>query len=258
MENTDPHRPTVRVLDILEHLAEKEGGRTLTELATAINASKSTILPVIRTLVVRGYISQDARSGHYTLGPSCWLLAGAAGEKNVWMRIINETMQRVVDACDEICQLGILTGSDILYLRKIQSTRIVRLVSDVGTRFPASATALGKALLAEMDATAVRTLYPEGLPVRTRFGIHSFEALQSQLADVRRRGYAVDDRECSEETVCLAVSLHHRGRTLAALSVSIPAFRATQEKQEEVANEILKARAYLEKILNTADEVSLA
>lgn len=258
MEMSDLHRPTARVLDILESLAAGESGLTLTEIATAIDASKSTILPVIRTLVARSYVSQDTRSGHYTLGPSCWLLAGAAGEKNVWMRIINETMQRVVDACDEICQLGILTGSDILYLRKIQSTRIVRLVSDVGTRFPASATALGKTLLAEMDAVAVRALYPDGLPVRTRFGVRSFEDLQRQLAEVRSRGYAVDDRECSEETVCLAVSLHHRGRTLAALSVSIPAFRATQEKQEEVADEILKARAYLEKVLDAADEVSLA
>lgn len=257
MESAELHRPTMRVLDILERLAEREGGLNLTELAAEISASKSTIFPIVRTLVSKNYISQDSRTARYSIGPSCWLLASTAGEKNVWMRIVTEAMQRVVKACDEVCQLGILTGPDILYVRKIQSTKLVRLASEVGTRLPANATALGKALLCEWDDTALHALYPDGLPVRTRFGVKTFEELRAQLDETRHHGYAVDDRECNEETICFAVALRHRGSPLAALSVSIPTFRAAKKKREEVVAEILKARTYLEKIFDAAEEVDL-
>jgi DNA-binding IclR family transcriptional regulator len=257
MEDSNIHRPTARVLDILEILASEDEGLTLTEIAAAISSSKSTIFPIVRTLLERRYVDVDEPTMRYRPGVACWALSGAAGEKNDWLRTINHEMQTIVAACDEVCQLGILDGCDILYIGKVQSKKAVRLVSHVGKRLPASTTALGKAILSGLDAAAVRALYPGPLPVMTGRSVSTLAALATQLEEVRANGYAVDAGESSEETICFAVALRHRGHPLAALSVSIPTFRATEEKRRCVIDEILAARQRLERMFEAADEVSL-
>lgn len=257
MGESSLHHPTARVLDILERLAAREGGLSLTELAEAISASKSTIFPIMRTLAGRNYISLDDRTMRYSLGAACGALASAAGRRNMWLRLVREAMQQVVDACDEVCQLGILSGRDILYIAKVQCTKVVRLVSDVGTHLPASSTALGKAILSELPEEAVAALYPDGLPTMTEYSVATLEALRRQLEAVRACGYATDDRESSEETICFAVALRHHQHPLAALSVSLPAFRASAQAREAVVAELLKTQAHLEELFAAAEEVLL-
>lgn len=58
---SDNHRPTARILDILEALAESENGYTLTEIADVINAPKSSIFPIVHTLNARKYITIDKK-----------------------------------------------------------------------------------------------------------------------------------------------------------------------------------------------------
>jgi DNA-binding IclR family transcriptional regulator len=234
------HHPTARVLDILELLASQRDGLSLSALAEKTGASKSTIFPILKTLTARRYARFDPDARRYSLGLSCVALAEAGASDSAWLGDVHEEMRAIVNGCGEVCQLGVLEGSNVLYIAKVQSQRPVRLISHVGKRHPAANTALGKAMLADYDRERLNALYPDGLRAHTQYTVTNLDALFEQLQEVRRRGYAVDNRELNEETVCLAVPLRQRAKAKAALSVSMPMFRATEETQS-VALELLFA-----------------
>lgn len=82
-------------------------------------------------------------------------------------------------------QLGVLDQGNILYLEKVDSPQAIRLISRVGDRLPANATALGKALLSGLSDEEVRTLYAAGLPRLTSHTVTELPQLLDQLAQIR-------------------------------------------------------------------------
>lgn len=80
------------------------------------------------------------------------------------LAVLHRVMEEVVARCRETCQLGVLDQGNILYLEKVDSPQAIRLISRVGDRLPANATALGKALLSGLSDEEVRTLYAAGCP----------------------------------------------------------------------------------------------
>ena len=134
----EPHRPTSRVLDILETLAQRDGGLTLTELSRSVDAPASSLTPFLRTLCARGYLDCNRKNMVYTLGARTLLLSAAFATTDIYSLTMQE-MQRVVDRCSETCQLGIREGSNVFYIAKIDSPEPLRLVSSVGKSLPPAA-----------------------------------------------------------------------------------------------------------------------
>lgn len=248
------HKPTERVLLILETLANVDG-MTLSELSLKTDISKGTIFPILKSLQYRKYISHDERNGIYTLGISCAVLASATVEKEFWLKMINSEMQAVVNECNEVCQLGILDDAWVLYVDKVQGDQTVQLVSKVGTRLPAICSALGKALLHKHRDDEILKLYPQGLPCVTPRSITSMVELRQQLTQVASNGYAMDDREVNDDTICFAVPLQQKETILAAISVSLPAFRAGEEKTQQVIHALKSAKTRIESVLNKLPEI---
>lgn len=157
------HRATARVLDILESLSGSEEGLTLTELSQALDAPKSSLFPIVHTLEERRYLRQDDGTGRYTMGPRA-LVLGAAFSADRGLAPITQVMKEVASKCQETCQMGILDQDRVLYVAREDSPQPIRLISWVGTRLPANATAVGKALLSGLTNEEVRALYAGGLP----------------------------------------------------------------------------------------------
>lgn len=250
------HKPTLRVLEILEALAAENKGVSLTTLSAKTGILKGTIFPIVKTLVEQRYISYDASAQLYSLGISCSILSRSFLDRSWWLNMVNNEMNNIVQECNEVCQMGILDGADVLYINKVQAKQTVQLVSHIGTRLPAVYSALGKAIICEYDDQQILALYPDGFSPLTRNSITSIEQLRQQLDEVKKNGYAVDDREINEETVCYAVPLQQRNKTLAAISISIPTFRASKEKMEDVTRILLAARVRIEQELNTLQDVN--
>ncbi|HHU7906552.1 TPA: IclR family transcriptional regulator, partial [Escherichia coli] len=148
-------------------------------------------------------------------------------------------------------------GADVLYINKVQAAQTVQLVSHIGTRLPAIYSALGKAIICEYSDQQIRQLYPDGFVPMTSYSVTTLEQLRQQLEDARVNGYAFDNREINEETVCYAVALKQRNKTLAAISISIPVFRATKEKIADVTRILLNARSRIEQELNTLQDINI-
>ena len=132
--------------------------------------------------------------------------------------------------------MAILDGENVLYIGKADSDQAIRMISRLGSRLPANATALGKALLSGLEDDEVRQRFSQGLPRLTDHTITDLEPLLAQLKQVRENGIAWEEEESTPHLCCVAVPLRQRGSVFAALSVSMPLFRATPEKREGVSN----------------------
>lgn len=241
------HRATARVLDILERLAADRDGLTLTELSQAMDAPKSSLFPIVHTLEERRYLRLEEDTGRYTIGPGA-LSLGASAAADQGLRPIVRVMKQVVAQCQETCQLGILDQDSVLYVEKEDSTQDIRMISRVGNRLPANATAIGKALLSGLADQQVRDLYPGPLPRLTEQTVTDLETLLVQLRAVREGGIATEREESTPQLACWAVPLRQRQRVFAALSVSVPLFRCQPEKVDLVRRCLLDAQAEIEEM----------
>lgn len=239
------HRPTARVLDILQLLATAKDGCTLTEIATAISVPKSTIVPIIRTLCERRFIAHHG-TNKYIIGINSLIVGSACLQDMDVLELFKTQMKRIVAATSEASQLGVLINGDVLYLAKEESPEPIRLISFVGKRLPAYSTAIGKALLSEYPLESIKKLYPQGLQPVTERTCTDFDALYAQCQAGRERGYFMDQEEISPGINCFSVPLQYNGHYIAAISVSIPSFRLDDAKKERCIAALKDAKEKVE------------
>ena len=255
-------RSVQRALDILELLADGQQGLTLTEFAARLDVPKSSVHALLHTLRRRGYISQDSGAGTFHLGLRLWELAHAFRLEDALARQARPIMQRVVDEFDEICQLAIRDGQFNVYLAKVDCRQPIRMISQVGVRLYCHATGLGKALLSVEPEEVIEQLYAEAtLPRFTEHTITDLATLRAELRRTRERGYAEDREEYMPGLRCVAVPIIvAHGVPPIALSLSIPAQRATPERLAEGVRLLRAAAAELvanhEQSAPTAPEVA--
>jgi len=138
-------------------------------------------------------------------------------------------------ACGETVHLGILDEGEVVYIDKIESTRRVRMYSQVGRRAPAHCTGLGKVLLAQLpDASLAEVIERRGLRRFTSKTITSPKELRDHFALIRQQGYALDTGEHEELIQCAAAAIHdHTGKVVAAVSITSVAAAMDQHRVAE-------------------------
>lgn len=219
-------------------------GLTLTEISKAISVPKSTLYPILQTMTDQNYIHLGKDSFLYKLGISTFCIGSSYSQDEYMLEFVKPIMKNVVAEIKELCQMGILEGNNVLYVLKEEPEvgLDIRIISRVGKRIPAYCTALGKALLSNYDIEEIKNLYPEGLIPYTENSITDFDILNHQLSVIRNEHIANEHEEITKGLYCYAVPLESNGNVIAALSVSIPKFRATTEKIELVTELLLNAR----------------
>ena len=144
---TTEHRPTERVLDILELLSNSEEGMTLTELAKALNAPKSSIMPLVHTMTARNFIYMQKDTLRYRIGVATYSVGVAYNNRKTSLQFIQQEMNNITALSNETCQLGIQSRNMVLYIAKKDSPQPIRLMSSVGKQLPLYCTGLGEHFL---------------------------------------------------------------------------------------------------------------
>ncbi len=248
-----PHRAADRTIRAIEYVAASPSGRTFSQIVEHLDAPKSSIHPILRTLCERGFLMVSPDTRLYRTGARLFECGNSYLEQTDALALIRGQMRRIVDACSETCHFGILEGGDVLYLLKIDSPEPIRMYSSVGRRLSAYATALGKALLSDHTPAMLKALYPEGLkPVTDRTVVHMDE-LAAQLAAVRETGLSYESEESDQHVRCVGAPIRKDGRIVAAVSVSVPLFRAEEEKMRFIGDLLRNARARIEGIVAERD-----
>ena len=227
---TTEHRPTERVLDILELLSNSEEGMTLTELAKALNAPKSSIMPLVHTMTARNFIYMQKDTLRYHIGVATYSVGVAYNNRKASLQFIQQEMNNITALSNETKD----------------SPQPIRLMSSVGKQLPLYCTGLGRALLAYKSEEEIRSLFPEVLTAYTPHTIVTINDLLKELELTRQRGYAVEREETNLMVNCIAVSLDYNNAPIAALSISIPTFRISESKEKEAVQILWEAKQRIE------------
>jgi DNA-binding IclR family transcriptional regulator len=218
-----------RVMAVLDLVAER-GALPFSEIAGALGLPKSSAHALLRTMAGRGYLAVDPER-RYALGARIWELAQAVPRVEDLRTLMKPLMDEVVRRTGETVQLATLDGLSAVYLALSESPHPVKLTSRAGVRLPAHTSAIGKALLAELDPReAARRLQGAELARLTDRTIVSVPKLLAELERTRERGYAVDSEEFAIGLRCIGVPIRDLdGEAVAAISVSMPTPRYSRE-----------------------------
>ncbi|WP_131735821.1 IclR family transcriptional regulator domain-containing protein [Actinomadura roseirufa] len=210
-----------RGLDVLRCFGPHRAPMSLTEIATATGLARPTARRIVRTLEHLGYARTTPEGVVLTprvleLGVAYTLSAG------LW-DVALPHLRDLVEETDQAASIAQLDGSDILYVARVEVPKVVAVNVRVGARLPAASTALGKVLLASLDAAALgealRT--PPRSPVRAHRPRPPGE-IEAELREVRARGWAATDGEVAPGIRSVAAPLRDGdGRTVAAVNLTV-------------------------------------
>lgn len=237
-----------RALGLLMFVGEHDDPRgvSLKDVAAGLDLNKSTALRLFEPLVDFGLIAQDDETGRFRLGSRVVSLGQSFLSKVDLRAIAHPALRRLMTDTGETVHLVIYDHPDVVYVDKVESPNVVHMRSEIGKRMPAYSTATGKAFLAHLPAERVADAIARGLPRRTANTITTEEGLLAALREVRERGWAVDDVENEDGVRCVgAPILDHLGAVVAALSVSGPTMRVTEDRVPELGAQV---RAVAEEI----------
>jgi IclR family acetate operon transcriptional repressor len=144
-------------------------------------------------------------------------------------------MRALAESTGETAHLGRLSGTDVVYIEKVESSHAVRMYSRVGDTMPAYSTGVGKAILAFLDDAEVDRHLPGELAPRAANTITDRGRLREELARTRERGFSLDDIENEDGIRCTGAPVFdHSGLVQAAISVAGPATRMTPDRLQEL------------------------
>lgn len=225
-------RAVDRVLNVLDTLRARPRGASLVEIASATGLPRSSAFRYLATLEARGYVERDANGSAYRLGTA---LADARPRLSSLAASAKPHLEELRDRLQDTVNLGVLDGTRVTYLEILESPMAVRFAVRPGDRNPIHCTALGKALAAQLDDAEIRRiLAAEGMARVTPRTITEPVQLLREIAEVRRRGFAVESGENEEGGGCVAVVISGFD-VPAAVSVSAPDARLSPERVQEVA-----------------------
>jgi IclR family KDG regulon transcriptional repressor len=232
-EHTAPAavKSAARVMTILDLLSDR-GAMTFSEIAAELELPKSSAHSLLATMTDRGYLEHDVAARTYALGIRVWQLARSRSDIDDLRLLLSPLMDRLGAETTETVQLARLEGSDAVYLAITEAMHPMKLYSAVGSRLPAHVSAVGKVLLAALDPADARARLTRALPLQafTKHTITELDLVMIELERVRRRGYATDQEESTIGLRCVAMPILDRdGRTIAAMSVSIPTPRWSRD-----------------------------
>jgi IclR family acetate operon transcriptional repressor len=213
-----------KVLSLLESVT-RNGSTTfgVTEVADQIGVPKSTAHRLLKTLEGHGFVG---RSGsRYRIGGTFFELFEAArwSEFAELREVSPRPLSWLFERADAIAvHIAVLSGADVLYLDKLTKPAGTRLPSRVGGRFPASCTALGKAMLAFGTQTTVQHVLEGPLVRVTPYSVVHRRRFIEQLELARDAGFAVEREESCHGAVCVAAPVLRDKTAVAAVSLSVP------------------------------------
>src|ERR1700694_2313324 len=171
-----------RTLDILESLVEFASEVGLVEISQAVNLPLATVHRLLGTLIHRGYVKQNQHNRKYSLGFRA-LQMGHDMRQRFSLRLeARPFLQRLVQRIGESANLAVLDDGEVVYIDQAQSSRILRMFTQVGNRLPVHSTGSGKVMLAFAGPEVVEgILRRHGLPARTPRPIGDLGELRKEL-----------------------------------------------------------------------------
>lgn len=221
MNKSYTNNSTVRTFAILEIMAKVGSPLSLTDISEATNLDVTTIRRFIMTLSDMGYVAK-VDNGNYKMTSKILDLSSS------YLRNISlpeQSLPFLTEFCKKTnasVSLGILDGSEAVYIAHVSEKEALSVGVRIGTRLPAHATAIGKVLLSKLSSSEIHQLYKENLPIFTTRTIPRLGILNGALSEVRNQGFAISDEEYEVGVRAASTPIQDaNGQLISALNVSV-------------------------------------
>jgi IclR family transcriptional regulator, pca regulon regulatory protein len=235
-----------RGLSVITAFGPDSPQMTLSDVARAAGLTRAAARRFLLTLVDLGYVRTDGKL--FELTPRVLDLGYAYLSSISLPGVAEPHLEHLVAETHESSSMSVLDGRDIVYVARVPTSRIMTVAINVGTRFPAYATSMGRVLLAGLPEDKLEE-YLAGvhLDQLTERTVTSAENLRAVLDEVRREGYALVDQELEAGLRSLAAPVRDkRGRVIAAVNISSHVSRLSREKA---------TREFLPLLLDAAERI---
>lgn len=229
-------RKIMHIISTLEANSELSFG----SIVTQSSLSRGAVRRLLLNLMEVNLVTQDPHTKRYRLSLR-WLTIGSRALEHLELpRTSRPYLQQLRDQTGFTAHLGIMEGNDVVFLGKVEPDQPIRLYTNVGMRAWAPCTAMGKAILSCLNTDeALSYVGRPPWPVFTARTIRSADALIENLAEIRQRGFAVDDEEHREGIRCIAAPIFSPGRAvMAAVSISGLAMNLPPETWSRFGEEV--------------------
>jgi len=242
-----------RAFDVLELFLQGTRALSVPEIVARLNFPRTTVYEIVNTLLACGYLTTvEGQPNRVSLGFKLFELGSAYADNFDLISEGRRVAMDLVAECDETVQMAVRDRTEAVFVAKVDCSRLVRLVSTVGSRLPAHCTGVGKMLLSALPNEEIVDLYrgQRQLTKMTANSITSVSELLKELEMIRRRGLAYDDCESNIDVRCVAAPVYDgRSQMVAAMSFSVLITRMSLSRQDELAGIIRKGAEELSRRL---------
>jgi IclR family acetate operon transcriptional repressor len=250
-------RSVVRALSVLTAFEDAEE-LSLAELAAHTQLPKPTVFRLALTLENAGFLSRSQEGHLFSLGPRLVSVARLVLTRGL-PATARPHMQALARTFGHTVNLAVLDGDEMLFIDVIESRSNLRMVSGIGAREPFYSDAVGKAVVAELDAGELETLLSRR-PLRalTPNTITSRAQLEAELQEVRERGYATDRGESQAGAHCVAAAIVGRHGVVGGISISAAADQLPEDDFPLVGAAVREATEAISAALGGSPSVPVA
>jgi len=233
-----------RTMAILQFLASQEAGSSLTDIVQATGIEKSMVSRILGTLQHDKYVVRTSSNEHI-VGLKFVSMAIQQLELSGLLSLCQPILQKIADESGELVQLAMADGDNLYFVAKADGKARIRIQPKLGTRAPLHATAVGKIYLASLpEEDALKLALNAGLERFTENTITTVDRLRTELARVRRAGYALNHEENFSGSKGIAVPVFGRDGSIVsgAIVIVAPTFRMSNERAKSFLS-LLKKQA---------------
>ncbi len=236
-----------RGLSVIRAFNAERPEQTLTDVAAATGLTRAGARRILLTLQTLGYVEAEGRL--FRLTPKILDLGFAYLTSMPFWNLAEPVMEQLSGQVHESCSAAVLDRTEIVYVLRVPTHKIMTINLSIGSRLPAYCTSMGRVLLAALDETALdETLSSSPLYAHTPRTITDPAELKRVIAQVRQQGWAIVDQELEGGLISISAPIRNRhGRVIAALNISGNAQRTSAKQM---------VKLFLEPLLEAAQRVS--
>ena len=248
-----------RVLRILQSFAPYDRDVSLGDIAERVELPKSSVHRLLVTLIAHGFVERDDSTRRYKLGIKLFELGSAAIHERGLQGSAQPALDELSRVTGETCHLAVLSGTEAVYVYKLDGTSSIIMSSRVGGRAPVHATSIGKVLTAWSSPEVMALVRKAPMKASTRNTITSFRAFDAELQKVRASGYALDLEEFEMGLRCIAAPVRDQSaRVIAALGIAGPRSRLGDTRLKKLVPIVVDAADLLSRNLGFVLDHGLA
>jgi len=247
-----------RAFSILETIAHKSDGISLSQLAREVDLHSSTVFNLVKTMMSLGYVRRIENDKRYRIGGAVFHLAAAAFDEVELVGIADPFLRELAQSTGEACYLAVRESDDAVIVAKNEGAGPFRIADRVGGSRPGYCTALGKVVLASLkDEQLDRYIDTHEFVARTENTITDPKRLLLEIEEIRRKGVAFDDSEFRDELRCIASPVRNfTDQVVAAIGISGPSWHLSLQALQNQAEIVKDIAGQLSAALGAASVAS--